>query len=236
MMRRLEVCCGNLASVRAAAEGGAARVELCRELELDGLTPKREMIREAVGICHPAGVRVHVLIRSRVGNFVYTDAEVEQMAGDIRMALDEGADGVVIGALTPAGEVDLDACRRWIDICRRDDGSLRCNVTFHRAFDVCRDPFAALEQIRQLGCNRILTSGQQPSAEAGIPLLRQLVARARQLSAGEGRELTILCGAGVNTHNALPILNATGATEIHGSLRTGQVSDVAKIRKITSLL
>lgn len=236
MMRRLEVCCGNLASVRAAAEGGADRVELCRELELDGLTPSREMIREAVGICRPAGVRVHVLIRSRAGNFVYDNAEVEQMAGDIRMALGEGADGVVIGALTPGGDVDLGACRRWMGLCRRADGSLRCNVTFHRAFDVCRDPFVALEQICQLGCNRILTSGQQPSAETGVPLLRQLVERARQLSAGAGRELTILCGAGVNTQNALSILNATGATEIHGSLRTGAVSDVAKIKKITSLL
>lgn len=235
-MRRLEVCCGNLASVRAAVEGGADRVELCRDLELDGLTPSREMIREAVGLCRPAGVRVHVLIRLRAGNFVYADAEVAQMADDIRMALCEGADGVVIGALTPGGDVDLAACRRWMDAYRVDDGGLRCNVTFHRAFDVCRDPFMALGQIHQLGCNRILTSGQQPTAEQGIPLLRELVARAHQLTAQTGHDLSILCGAGVNTENALPILNATGATEIHGSLRTGLVSDVVKIRKITSLL
>lgn len=235
-MRRLEVCCGNLASVRASVEGRAARVELCRDLELDGLTPSQEMIRETVAVCRPAGVRVHVLIRSRAGNFVYTEAEVAQMADDIRMALCEGADGVVVGALTPGGDVDLDACRRWKDACRDDDGGLRCNVTFHRAFDVCRDPFMALEQIHLLGFNRILTSGQQPSAEEGIPLLRQLVARAHQLSARTGHELSILCGAGVNAENALPILNATGAMEIHGSLRTGPVSDVVKIRKITSLL
>lgn len=235
-MKLLEVCCGNLASVRAAVEGAAARVELCRDLELDGLTPSREMIREAVSLCHAAGVRVHVLVRSREGSFVYADAEVAEMADDIRMALCEGADGVVIGALTPGGDVDLEACRRWMDACRDDAGGLRCNVTFHRAFDVCRDPFLALEQIHQLGCDRILTSGQRPSAEEGVPLLRQLVARARQLTALTGHELTILCGAGVNTENALPILNATGATEIHGSLRTGEVSDVVKIQKITSLL
>ena len=235
-MRRLEVCCGNLASVRAAVEGGAARVELCRDLELDGLTPSREMIREAVRLCHPVGVLVHVLVRSRAGNFVYGQTETAQMAAEIGVALDEGADGVVMGALTTAGEVDLDTCGRWLDACRREDGSLRCNVTFHRAFDVCRDPFAALAQIYQLGFNRILTSGQQPSAETGIPVLRQLVARARQLTKDTGRELTILCGVGVNERNALSILNATGAMEIHGSLRTGPVSDVVKIRKITSLL
>ncbi len=235
-MRRLEVCCGNLASVRAAVEGGAARVELCRDLELDGLTPSREMIREAVALCHPSGMLVHVLVRSRAGNFVYGEAEIAKMAAEIGAALDEGADGVVIGVLTGAGDVDLDACGRWLDACRRGDGSLRCNVTFHRAFDVCRDPLAALAQIHQLGFNRILTSGQQPTAEKGIPLLRQLVARARQLTEDTGRELTILCGAGVDERNALPILNATGATEIHGSLRAGPVSDVIKIRKITSLL
>ena len=235
-MRRLEVCCGNLASVWAAIEGGAARVELCRDLELDGLTPCREIIREAVSLCRPAGVRVHTLIRSRVGNFVYTNAEVAQMADQISIALEEGTDGVVIGALTSAGDVDLDACRRWMNICRDDGDSLRCNVTFHRAFDVCRNPFVALEQIHQLGCNRILTSGQQPTAEMGIPLLCQLVERARILTERTGHELTILCGAGVNTLNALPVLNATGAMEIHGSLRTGLVSDVSKIRKITSLL
>ena len=235
-MRLLEVCCGNLASVRAAIEGGAARVELCRDLELDGLTPSREVTRQTVSLCHSAGVQVHTLIRSRAGNFVYTDAEVAQMADEINMALEDGADGVVIGALTSAGDVDLDVCGCWMDTCRDDEGNLRCNVTFHRAFDVCSNPFVALEQIHQLGCNRILTSGRQATAEMGIPMLRQLVERARLLTERTGHELTILCGAGINTQNALHVLNATGATEIHGSLRTGMVSDVFKIRKITSLL
>lgn len=232
----LEVCCGNLASVRAAVAGGAARVELCRDLEADGVTPSAPTIGEAVGLCRPAGVGVHVLIRSRAGDFVYSEAEVAEMAAEIRLALDAGADGVVVGALTPAGDVDGRACRRWLDACRDGAGRLRCNVTFHRAFDVCRDPLAAMEQIHELGCNRILTSGQQATAEEGVALLRQLVAKARELTERSGRRLTILCGAGVSPDNALRLLNATGATEIHGSLRTGQVSDVEKIRKITSLL
>lgn len=229
---KLEVCCGNIASVRAAIEGGADRVELCRDLELDGLTPSREMIGEAVGLCHPAGLLVHVLIRSREGDFVYDDTEVKKMADEIGMAIAEGADGVVVGALTPGGDIDTAACRKWIDAVRQAAGDQRRNVTFHRAFDVCDDPLEAIGQIARLGCNRILTSGQQATAEQGIPLLRQLVEKAREISAKSGNELGILCGAGVNTHNASTILKATGATEIHGSLRTGLVSDAEKIRLV----
>ena len=232
---KLEVCCGNIASVEAAIEGGADRIELCRDLELDGLTPSQEMIREAVRLCHSAGLLVHVLIRSREGNFVYNDAEVEKMTEEIGMALDEGADGIVVGALTPDGDIDVAACRKWIDAARRADGSLRCNVTFHRAFDVCRNPLEAIAQIAQLGCNRILTSGQQPSAEKGIPMLIQLVEKAKEISAKKGRKFTILCGAGVDTQNAGTILKATGATEIHGSLRTGLVSDARKIRQVKAI-
>lgn len=232
---KLEVCCGNIASVRAAIEGGADRIELCRDLELDGLTPSQEMIREAVSLCHQAGLLVHVLIRSREGGFVYNDTEVEKMTEEIRMAAGEGADGIVIGALTPDGDIDTAACRKWIDAVRLTDGSLRCNVTFHRAFDVCANPLEAIEQIEQLGCNRILTSGQQPSAEKGIPLLKQLVEKAKEISARSGREFTILCGAGVNTQNAGTILKETGATEIHGSLRTGLVSDAQKIRQVKAI-
>lgn len=232
---KLEVCCGNIASVKAAVEGGADRIELCRHLELDGLTPSQEMIREAISLCHPAGLLVHVLIRSREGDFVYDDAEVDKMADEIRMTIDEGADGVVIGALTPDGDIDVAACRKWIDVVRLDDSSLRCNVTFHRAFDVCNNPLKAIGQIAQLGCNRILTSGQQPTAEKGIPLLKQLVEKAKEISTKTGKEFNILCGAGVNTLNANTILKATGATEIHGSLRTGLVSDAKKIKQIKAI-
>ena len=228
----LEVCCGNIESVKGAIEGGADRIELCRDLELDGLTPHREMIREAVRLCRPAGVVVHVLIRSREGHFVYTDAEVAEMVGEIRMAVAEGVDGVVVGALTADGDIDLDACRQWVEAVGPIDGHRCRNITFHRAFDVCRHPLEAMEQIAQVGCNRILTSGQQPTAEAGIPLLRQMVDKAHELSATMGRPFTILCGAGVTPENAAHILKATGATEIHGSLRTGLVSDAEKIRTV----
>lgn len=201
-MRKLEVCCGDLQSVRAAIEGGAHRVELCEALELDGLTPSEAMMESAIGM----GIPVQVLIRVREGNFVYDKEEIRCMQNDIRLARKLGAAGVVIGALTLDGSIDEDATRRMLD---EAEG---LSVTFHRAFDVCQRPEEALERIISLGCHRLLTSGQAPTAEQGIPLLKRLVEQA------DGR-IIIMPGAGVNPQNAGKILAETGALEIHGSLR-----------------
>lgn len=219
----LEVCCENIPSVRAAIQGGAQRVELCRDLEQDGMTPDPQTISQAIALCHPAGVRVHVLIRPRAGNFVYTPEELDQMLADITTALQLGADGIVIGALTPDGDIDLKQTAQMVQYARQCNRQV--SITFHRAFDVCNNPLQALDQIISLGCDRILTSGQQPTAGQGIPLLKELVLAAR------GR-ITILCGSGVNTLNAAHILHETGATELHGSLRTGNVTDPDKVASI----
>lgn len=233
----LELCCENIESVEAAVLGGGNRIELCRNLEVGGLTPDRELTRQAVKCCHEGGLSVQVLIRSRSGDFVYTDDEVEQMAEDIRMAIiDEKADGIVIGALTKEGDIDLEACRKWMDMVRQPDGTFSCEVTFHRAFDRCRNPMEAIEQIAAMGCVRVLTSGQQPTAEEGIPLLRQLVEKAKELSVKYDHPFNILCGSGVTEVSAPIILQATGATEIHGSLRTGRVTDVEKVKKVMAFM
>ena len=201
-MKRLEICCGDLESVRAAIEGGAHRVELCSALELDGLTPSKETVESAMRM----GIPVHVLIRVREGDFVYNEEELCRMQHDIRLAKECGAAGVVVGALTADGSIDIEAMRFLLD---EADG---LSITFHRAFDVCKNTSRALEQIISLGCHRLLTSGQAPTAEQGIPLLKQLVEQAA------GR-IIIMPGAGVNPQNASKILAETGATEIHGSLR-----------------
>ena len=201
-MRKLEVCCGDLQSVCAAIEGGAHRVELCEALELDGLTPSEAMMESAIGM----GIPVQVLIRVREGDFVYNKEEVCKMQHDIRIARELGAAGVVIGALMPDGSIDEDAIHRMMD---EAEG---LSVTFHRAFDVCRNPEEALEKIISLGCHRLLTSGQAPTAEQGIPMLKKLVGQA------DGR-IIIMPGAGVNPQNVSRILEETGAIEIHGSLR-----------------
>lgn len=201
-MRKLEVCCGDLQSVRAAIEGGAHRVELCEALELDGLTPSEAMMESAIGM----GIPVQVLIRVREGDFVYNKDEICKMRNDIRLARKLGAAGVVIGALMPDGSIDEEAIR-----CMMDEAE-GLSVTFHRAFDVCRKPEEALEKIISLGCHRLLTSGQATTAELGIPMLKKLVEQA------DGR-IIIMPGAGVNPQNASRILEETGALEIHGSLR-----------------
>jgi copper homeostasis protein len=128
------------------------------------------------------------------------------MRNDIRLARKLGAAGVVIGALMPDGSIDEEATRCMMD---ETEG---LSVTFHRAFDVCRKPEEALEKIISLGCHRLLTSGQAPTAELGIPMLKKLIEQA------DGR-IIIMPGAGVNPQNASRILKETGALEIHGSLR-----------------
>ncbi|MBQ9668191.1 MAG: copper homeostasis protein CutC [Prevotella sp.] len=221
MMNVLEVCCGSLQSVAAAVEGGAQRIELCSALSLDGLTPSIGLL-SLVHELYPA-LTIHVLVRPREGNFVYSRLEVRLMERDIRAALPY-ADGIVVGTLTAEGDIDLAAMA-----CLMQAAEDR-PVTFHRAFDVCRQPLVALEQIIALGCRRILTSGQQPRAEEGIALLRQL----RDLSDGR---LIIMPGGGVNTNNARLILDQVGTTEIHGSCSGGTgVTDAAVVRQILSSL
>lgn len=241
-MALLEVCCGNLESVDAAVAGGARRIELCSALEVDGLTPPVEWIRE-VRKRYPSLI-IHVLVRSRAGDFVYTEEEVETMAAQVEEALEAGADGIVIGCLTAGGDVDVPAMERLVrtvesynlaadlmrsDLCHAANDShffpgpsKRVSITFHRAFDVCKRPFDALEQIIALGCDRILTSGQGATVVEGSDMLREL----RKRAAGR---IIILPGGGVTPRNAGRILAMTGCTEIHAS-----ASETLDGKKVTS--
>jgi len=241
-MALLEVCCGNLESVDAAVAGGARRIELCSALEVDGLTPPVEWIRE-VRKRYPSLI-IHVLVRSRAGDFVYTGEEVETMAAQVEEALEAGADGIVIGCLTAGGDVDIPAMERLVrtvesynlaadlmrsDLCHAANDShffpgpsKRVSITFHRAFDVCKRPFDALEQIIALGCDRILTSGQGATVVEGSDMLREL----RKRAAGR---IIILPGGGVTPRNAGRILAMTGCTEIHAS-----ASETLDGKKVTS--
>lgn len=203
MANLLEVCAASVESAKAAAQGGAYRIELCTALELDGLTPSPEEMAEARKI---EDIKMNVLIRSREGDFVYSEAETALMVRQIETARRLGADGVVIGALTPEGDIDLPTCRRMMEAA----GDL--SVTFHRAFDQCRHPEQGLEEIIGLGCQRLLTSGQQPTALEGVPFLRKLQQQAN------GR-IIIMPGAGVTPDNAAQILCETGCHEIHSSAR-----------------
>ena len=222
-MALLEVCCGNPESVDAAVLGGARRIELCADLELDGLTPPMAWLRAAKER-YPA-LTVHVLIRPRAGDFVYTPEEAEILALQLESALTFGADGIVVGCLTADGDIDLPLMEQLAALV-----SHRASLTFHRAFDRCRRPFEALEQLIGLGCDRILTSGQAPTAEAGVDLLRELNRRAA------GRVI-LLPGGGVTPQNAARILALTGCTEIHASAsETHDGKKVTDAKKVLALI
>ena len=221
MKRLFEVCTGNLASVIAAVEGGAERIELCSALSLDGLTPSIGLLKY-VRKTFPE-LKIHVLIRSCEGGFVYSKDDLDTMLLDIDEA-SSYADGIVCGALTQEGDIDTEALRLMVEASEGKP------FTFHRAFDKCRNPQEALEQIIEAGCKRILTSGQQPTAEQGIPLLHELNKQAN------GR-IIIMPGGGVNEKNARLILDQTGCIEIHGSCSSGSgVTSAERVQQVKAII
>ena len=209
----VEVCLSGIESALAAQAGGAQRIELCENLAEGGITPSpgvMTLVREHLTI------DVHVLIRPRSGDFCYSDLEFVVMKRDILAAKALGIDGVVFGILNPDGMVDKNRMIDLISLARP------MRVTFHRAFDVTRDPLAAIADLISIGIERVLTSGQAKSAWHGRHLLRQLQEQA-------GDQIMIMAGGGINHENAPRLLAETGLNEIHlGSACTELV--VSKMR------
>jgi copper homeostasis protein len=195
----LEAACASLTDCLEAEAAGADRLELCSALVVGGLTP-------SIGLLAAARARVRVpivcMVRPRAGAFCYSEDELETMRRDTEAFRDAGADGVVLGVLTPQGAVDIDRCR---DLVERA-GPLQ--TVFHRAFDLVPDPDTTLEALISIGVTRILTSGQAPASLEGAPLLRQLIERAA------GR-IEILPGGGIRAASVAELLAATGARGVH---------------------
>jgi len=197
----LEICIDSVESALAAQEGGADRVELCSALFEGGLTPSAgllEVVRERLKI------GVAAMIRPRGGDFCYSADEFAVMERDLVFAKEVGADVIVLGLLNPDGTVDRERTRKLIDLARP------LQVTFHRAFDMARDPYEALDAVLELGVERLLTSGQEKSAVEGMELIAELVRRA-------GDRLVVMPGGGITERNLKKVLSFTGAREIHGS-------------------
>lgn len=201
---KFEVCANGLESCLAAQEAGADRVELCADIPEGGTTPSFGEIKVAREMLKTT--RLHVIIRPRGGDFLYTPLEIRRMIEDIDICKKLGVDGVVFGCLNKEGDVDMAACR---ELMSHSEGM---SVTFHRAFDRCRDPFKSLEDIISLGFDRILTSGQQPKAIDGAQLLAELNKRA-------GERIIILAGSGVNESNIRSLYEKTNIHEYHFSAR-----------------
>lgn len=210
----LEVCATSLQSAINAQTGGAGRVELCDNLHEGGTTPSAGTIllaRENLSI------KLHVLIRPRGSDFLYSDLEMEIIRKDVEFCKKAGCDGVVIGFLHPDGTIDGDRTRDIAELARP------MSVTFHRAFDMTCDPFGALEILMNVGVNRLLTSGQQNKAPQGVGLIAELVKKS-------GNRLVVMPGSGVNEENIRWLYQQTGAVEFH---LTGQkpVGSMMKYRK-----
>lgn len=206
----IEIATTDFTTTKTAVEGGADRIELCAALTDGGTTPTYGTIKK----CRQTfDVALFPIIRTRSGDFLYTDEEYDIMLDEVKLCKELGCDGVAIGLLKRDGSIDEKRTAQLIET------AYPMEVTFHRAFDRCKDPFEALEQLVQLGCQRILTSGQQPAAPDGIDLIAQLVKAAAE-------RIIIMPGSGVRKENIKELAEKTGAVEFHSSLRSKQKSNM----------
>jgi copper homeostasis protein len=227
----LEVCIDRFSSAMAAIRGGANRLEVCGALGSAGVTPSIGFVEQCLEL---EGVSRMVMVRPHEGGFDYDSGEIQTMLRDIERFKSVGAEGVVLGVLRPDGSIDRENCRRLIDAARPME------VTFHRAFDVIPEPLRALDDLVDLGCDRLLTSGQATVAMDGAILIRDLVARA-------GEELSIVAGTGIHAENVQQLLQVSGVREIHisgstpesptvrGAVTFGSNSRITSERKVRAV-
>ncbi|HET7116562.1 MAG TPA: copper homeostasis protein CutC [Hanamia sp.] len=198
---KLEIIGFNIESCIAAQEAGANRIELCAAPGEGGTTPSYAFIKAAR---EKLNIDLYVMIRPRGGDFLFSDDDFNIMKNDIAICKETGCDGIVTGILTKDGKPDKKRCKELIDL------AYPLEATFHRAFDRVNNPSEALEDIIDLGFERILTSGLKPKAIEGVPLISQLIQQS------DGR-IIIMPGSGVNSENIISIAENTGASEFHSS-------------------
>jgi copper homeostasis protein len=204
----LEICVNSIHSALAAQEGGASRVELCDNMAEGGTTPSAGMISRCKKLL---SIPVFPIIRPRGGDFLYSKEEFEVMKQDILFCKASGCEGIVMGILKVDGSIDIERCAELIALARP------MHVTFHRAFDRCNDLEKGLEEIISLGCERVLTSGGNISAENSVQTLKDLIQQS------DGR-ISIMPGSGINENNIDLIAKNTGAYEFHSTARSPKIS------------
>ena len=201
-MIKLEICANGIKSLQNAMDGCAQCVELCEALEVGGLTPSFSLMAKAI---EKSFIPMRVLIRPRPGNYIYDAEEVDLMVTDIMLCKKLGFEGVVIGALNDQGLLDVPTLKTLMEA---GEG---LQFTCHRAIDACVKPFEAMEQLIDLGFDKVLTSGGKPTAEEGIPMIAEMQLR-------YGDKIAIMPGGGINIGNVMDILNQTGVVNCHASL------------------
>jgi copper homeostasis protein len=199
----IEIATSDFTTTKAAVAGGADRIELCANLAEGGTTPSYATIKK----CRETfDVQLYPIIRPRGGDFLYIDEEFDIMKTDVQLCKDLGCDGIVIGLLLADGAIDIKRTKQLID------AAYPLGVTFHRAFDRCRDPLAAMDQLIEMGCERILTSGQRPLVTDGVDLVAELNKKADS-------RIIIMPGSGVRKDNIKVLAEKTSCLEFHSSLR-----------------
>lgn len=198
----IEICCSSMASVLNAIKGKAHRIELCQDLLADGLSPSSKFLKEVTAVCK---LPIHVLVRPRAGNFLYNTKEIEQIEKDIERIKKFPIQGIVIGALNKDSSLAIELLDKWKKMCPNLD------FTFHRAFDVVKDPEEAVRQLIRLGYNRILTSGTESKASEGLDLLKKLNSK-------YSNQITLMPGGGINHKNVHQFLE-DGFKQIHLSAK-----------------
>ena len=196
----IEVCADSYEYAEKAEKAGADRIELCKNLHLDGLTPNYKTAKKTI---ENLNIPVFVLIRPRHGDFNYSEKEFELMKADIVKFKEMGCKGIVSGILNNDNTIDIKRTNELVNLSRP------LEFTFHRAFDVVTDPLKELEKLIQLGVERVLTSGQKQKAVKGIELLKELKKNAKD-------KIIIMPGSGINKLN---IMNFRSFNEIHGSFK-----------------
>ena len=204
----IEICLDSVESILAAQRGGAHRVEFCSDLFEGGLTPTLGAFQVAKQV---SNIPINVMIRCRGGDFCYSDLEYEVMISDAKLFKDAGANALVFGFLTPEGTIDTERTKQFLDI------AAPLEVTFHRAFDMTRDPFEAIETLIELGVHRVLTSGQEATVFEGLDLLSELIRR-------YGKDIVIMPGAGITERNFERIHQKLGSDEYHMYLHSERQS------------
>lgn len=197
----LECCVDSVESAIEAQKGGANRLELCSNLVIGGTSPSLALFKS---VKEKVNIKINVLLRPRFGDFLYTDNEFDIIREEIRMFKDAGADGVVIGCLKSDGSLDMDKMKVLVKEAKG------MHITLHRAFDVMKNPYEGLEQVKKLGINTILTSGQKNSALEGKLLINELIDRA-------SGDVEILVGSGVNANVIKSFIEDTQVTSFHMS-------------------
>lgn len=216
---KLEICCFTVESALKAETFGADRIELCDNYREGGTTPSFGAVKIAVNTLK---IPVNVIVRPRGGDFLYTSVEYDIIRQDVINIRESGANGVVIGFLKYNGEIDLEKTKEIVSLAKPME------VTFHRAFDMCRDPLTALEQLKETGITRILTSGAQNSVMEGIALLPELVKKA-------GDQISIMPGCGVNEETLEQLLTKTNAREFHSASKKFEDSKMEYINPNVSM-